>query len=345
MWNSNDLREDLILLNEMQKKENDINMREYYSLIIGAIYDNIVDLESDSSVIEEPNYENTIRDFSTCNLYYPYIKKYQDLYLKNSISNDKYIYHRKNYKINKKDTFELIDNFYKSFDKEIYNHFKTVLNNCKINYYKNNDINDGEIISVPILGKNYIGIAKKRDIREEVVSLTHELGHATILDMNKKRYYYDKFTEIESFFFELLGCDFFAKELNDKFFIEEKKGYLSYNFELAEGILNTKSLILRLFKENSKISSKKFDKIMKQDSEYLSLDIDLDVTYLFSYIVAIELYENYLIDKDKALQKLINITSNSNEKSEYERILNNVTPCKTLTKNFDRYKKKQSEIK
>ena len=44
MWNSNDLREDLILLNEMQKKENDINMREYYSLIIGAIYDNIVDV-------------------------------------------------------------------------------------------------------------------------------------------------------------------------------------------------------------------------------------------------------------------------------------------------------------
>ena len=336
MWSRNDLKEDIKTLEEILKKEKDLKTKEYYSNVISSIYEFISYLGNFDFFNGYDSYNDALKECSCYSLYYPYVEKYNNIFLKSNVNED-FKYYNMNYKLKEKDLLDIVDMFYKSFDSFIYKNFKTVLDNAKINYVKSNELIDGQFFNIPVLNKNYIEISKNKDLRCVIISLIHEFGHGIVLNMNKDRYYNDTFMEIESYFFELLGYDFLRKTFNDKFYSEEKKKLSFYNCELSCGVINTKNLVSKLFNYNSKEALKVFAKKTSEDENY-SNSVSIDVEYLIGYIVAIELYENYLINKDNALNKLINITSNSKNESEYERILKNVSPCKSLSKYLKKIK-------
>ena len=60
---------------------------------------------------------------------------------------------------------------------------------------------------------------------------------------------------------------------------------------------------------------------------------------MFSYICAIELFEIYREEPNKALELLTNIIGNNKEITEYERITSNITPNRHVKKYVKELKK------
>jgi hypothetical protein len=67
-----------------------------------------------------------------------------------------------------------------------------------------------------------------------------------------------------------------------------------------------------------------YGEISKKVPYYKNVDVDDKMKYLFSYLVALELYELYKEDKDLALYKLKEIVRPNSRKSEYQRITENI---------------------
>lgn len=341
-WNSKDIRSDLEVLEKMYNREENISSLEYLSSLISSLYDVITELEyTDIYESEKVEYSSLISSISNYNMYYPFIREYYNIasYYENTL--DSFKSDKKKYKLKRSDIFNLIDEFYKSVGGIIYDTYKETVKNSNINYLKNSSVECGNVFSIPLLNKHYINIASNDSNRDKLITLTHEFGHSVISDIDKYRYNnFSEFVEIESLFFELLSYDFYRKSLNDDYFFELEKSNINYYSMLSKNVLNTRDIVLDIFNDESldrEGAQKAFLEIVNGDlGDEITLCLSLDCRYIVSYITAIELYDIYKHDKDKAIKKLLDITSNSGD-SEYARIVNNVKPNKSLVKYIKRF--------
>ena len=280
---------------------------------------------------------------------YPVLERYYDLVNKTGFRFGHYIKRDIGIDIKLEDAYELLHEFFKSCGKEIF-HYYTILEKQRDTYLDFSNMGQnykGFIIPFPILEKVYINVPlKDRTIKDSLETLTHEYGHAVISLMNKNRYYSENsFYEIESYFFELIGLDYFYNETKDSFYINDL-----YNLSHAEtrnvhNILSRKSAA-----EEAMISEKNYDKIKNicekeikengTDFNKYPTYFSSDIRYSFSFLCAVELFELYKKDKDLAINTLINIATKNakNIEEELEIINSHIKPIKSMVKHLDRIK-------
>ena len=63
--------------------------------------------------------------------------------------------------------------------------------------------------------------------------------------------------------------------------------------------------------------------------------------YLFSYLVAVELFEAYKEDQDLGINLFNKIINRDKEQSEYQSIYASVTPVKSMRKHIERLSRYQ----
>lgn len=222
---------------------------------------------------------------------------------------------------------ELGGNFFQVF-KRIYNEKLNQIDVCQI---------EEELFGImhylPILNKTIIRLSNNTNQIERLITLAHEEGHAVAALMNPKRYTSSNtlFREVESIFVELIGRDYFAQKTGNQIFLESQFENLAYFYQISKKILKEKEMYddymslaesEKLRKENNRLLSY----IQKRKSSSTSLLFDS----LFSYIVAIELYEIYRIDKKESLEKLKAIIMTQSSKEEEKSIFESITPNRSL---------------
>ena len=172
----------------------------------------------------------------------------------------------------------------------------------------------------------------------DLFTTIHEYGHSTSAQINPSHLNPEKelYSEIDSIFMELIAYDFFDRELNNYAGTIEKAHY----HETYSSIAEKANAIISLANLEKKLgTSFRYDK----NSDYsfvlnavtnLSTEIN-DYFYVTSYIFALELYDLYKKDKEKALdtlKKIILLDGNS-EKQFYDDILDlGITPNASLEK-------------
>lgn len=349
-WSSQDLRNDLQTLLRMLKEEQDPLVREKIYQYIDETKAMIIDEEMSDDVVERSfRYDDVelrklCKEVSTYNMYYPIIRDFR-----NKIADTFIKYKQKAKKqqveLSQDDIVELIHELFKSTNKEFYQMFLEMYkrNDKHIRFYSSEPISSsGRMFFIPGLNKQYIEIARKSG-HEALLTLAHEEGHAIASAMNQERYMGldTTFCEIESTFFELLANDFFYDELKLEVFPQEMLNLLGKSYDTSNEILGTVNIARRLFSMNNptlnELQKLDYDLAVRVEN-IICYDpsITSDVNYVFSHIVAIELFELYKEDKDLALSILKEIIQRKKDQTEYQSIITNVSPNKSLVKHKDR---------
>ena len=354
-WNIKDFRTDLTVLKRWFDLTDDYQEKEALINEMMALYQHIAEIEfsknhvfikvPDVGIVEAPSDDQLEEDELTCNmiliprfkLVYPHLNVFKNkLKLLDSLDGVKVP--EKDIKLNNNDVIELVDEFYKSTTKEIYDHYKK-FDKFFIRFNKKKDVDDGSIYSFPILNKKYIEIGTRGDKRKMLHTLAHECGHAVGDFINPERVMNDDFfDEIESLFFELIGEDFFGKELNDDVFRDYQRSTMYGFYQNSKDTLLLKNIVSKVF-TNMNSKNKPLDLLddYLDGQELDDVDIEGNVKYVFSYIIALELYDTYRQDKEKAIYLLKKLINTSENKTEYEKIVETVTPNKTLVKTRDKF--------
>ena len=348
-WSSKDLRNDLKELRKMYNQETDINKKEELLSAINTLMLTICDIEiGEDSYTDINDWFLLFKSVPSFSMYYPDIYKFiNTLNASNLECFDNIIPCSDKEEIKKEDIFAMMHDFYKSVGKEIFNYFLEIDNDHDkyINYDEEMESTDGITYYVPILNKRYYSIGSCGDNRELLSTLTHEYGHSIASVINPKRYFNDDFfTEIESIFFELIGLDYYYDITKDKYFSDLIVDKTNTYYWSANNVTAMKRVSDKTFKNmNDEISSLKYcKKYLKEegfDEKTISIDVDDKMKYLFSYIVAIELFEIYKEDKGLAINLLKNIVNRDKDISEYASIYSNVVPVKSLKKHLERIKR------
>lgn len=272
-----------------------------------------------------------------------------------NIVNDDIKYYSYKTKINTNDLFELTYDFYKKQDKKIFEIFEILFKNRQDNIFFTKNKFDKYFCGATyqLLDNNiYIAMTKYNDIRD-VTILIHEYGHAISIYLNgldkNKNDSYEPFSEIESIFFELLSFDYLDSiHLNNKDSFNSRKKFLIDLFCNAT-IIDNKFLIYEnnnTFQDNINNSyyqdiKNKFN-INKNDLRFIySSPVEIDLMYVVSSLYAMELYDIYLRNPEKAMElyKKI-ITLNYPTYEEYINELSNLYLFPNETDTFIRTLKK-----
>ena len=345
-WTSNDLRKDLDKLKSLYKLEKDINRKEEILRAINSTMLNICDLE-----LQEKS-EELIPDpmilFSSVpkyTMYYPYLYEFHNKMIDSGYDVQSYVdIESSKEEINRYEIKPLINGFYESLGRKIYDKYQEVNRDNALYINIDNDIDAGNAIEyyVPILNKRYVLLGGFGDNRDIVNTLTHEYGHSIASVINPNRYYKeDFFTEIESMFFEMIGADYYYKETNDEWYMLHLKNKVNNYFIDASDVLAMKRVSDKTFKNMNDQESSfnlcyKYLRRENFNDLFIPIDVDDRMKYTFGYMIAIELFETYKEDKDLAFTLLENIVNRKKNESEYSTIMSNVTPNKSLKKHLDR---------
>ena len=353
-WSTKDFRRDLATLNSRFKLTDDNDEKEALINEMMFLYQTITERAFSKSTVlvdvpnvgtvEVPDYDEIEEQKLTCNimaiprfrLIYPHLNVFKNkLKLLDGIEG--IALPESTVKLSNKDVVELVDEFYKSTTKEIYDYYKKYDKNF-IRFDPKKDVDDGSIYSFPILNKKYIEVGTMGDKRKMLHTLSHECGHAVGDFINPERATNDDFfDEIESIFFELIGDEFFGKELNNDIFKDYQRETMYGYYVTTKDTLSYKSVLTKVF---AKINGK--NKPLELVDDYLNedgnddIDIENSVKYIFSYIIALELYDIYRQDKELAIHLLKKLVATSQDKTEYQKIVETVTPNKTLVKTRDK---------
>ncbi|MGN1378840.1 MAG: hypothetical protein ACI4XR_00340 [Bacilli bacterium] len=276
---------------------------------------------------------------------------------KDIIGNEEIFNFSYNTKVNTKDLFELTFDFYKKQDKRIFEIFEKFFNDRQNNVFFtstpiNNDF-DGATFQFSGIDKVFIHINSHEDIRD-VPLLIHEYGHAIAFYLNGfdniKYNSFEPFSEIESIFFEILSFDYLDSiHLDDIDSYNKRKSYL-VNLFCNAAIIENKFLIYNFIHTilNDKINYRAIKKeyyINKSDLKNIySSSIETKLKYVISSLYAMELYDIYLKNPDKAfnLYKKI-ITLNYPTYEEYINELSNLYLFPNETDTFIRTLKKDAK--
>ena len=227
-----------------------------------------------------------------------------------------------NQRVNAKMLFEIVYEFFKQLDDELFSNFISLFINKDKNiiFVANNPIKD--FVGITYLNNDNIKIKMTRSKTiEDIFTLVHEYGHALNMKKNPKLYNNEArthFEEIESIFLELILCDYLVNngfnkdDINEvkKIIIENlineaKDLYFKYNinrFIHVEQIKNIDNHFFKLLYQNKNITKDELRKVYSSSYE--------DVTkYVISSLFALELYDKYQINKEKTIEDYKNIIS------------------------------------
>ena len=146
-------------------------------------------------------------------------------------------------------------------------------------------------------------------------SAIHEFAHAISFNFNPNALLFDFnkriFLEIESIFFELVAGDYLSQNVNSG---DEYNELISnHSLFLNEAIYLTDRIqIAKLVKENDIYSNKTLKALCDSELNFANFYVDQlmgqqtyeVLPYIISYLFAVELYELYKYDKEKALHTL-----------------------------------------
>ena len=323
-WDSIDLRKDLRVIKKALEKEKDPVKRAF---LYSSLYDlktSIIDEETIKSREERINSNNLVRllfnspKYDEIYLYFElFRKKLAPTYLDMSVSNSKIPMGNSSIKsisLSQDEMLELINEFYKTMGKEIYNIYKNLYKDRFERVRFSETLDTSYMIPVQFLNKSYvqIGSARRHICEEQLSSLAHEEGHCIGFLINPYGYIdeHRSFKEIESIFFQMLACRFFSKELNTPFFDNQLKEMLEFYYYEAEELLEYRKIADICFGQFNPDAEDLIlpDENLKYALENLLYNPDNlanQIKYGFSYMVAIELFELYQEDKEEALKRLI----------------------------------------
>lgn len=274
-----------------------------------------------------PLINKLLRDLSLLDEYtgcYDYVVNFinKGLYFDRSV-NPKY----KSIYLKHDDTLDLCMDFYShqgeffsialnEFYKEKEDHLK---------FFKPNKFSEGEMHFVQSTGDAFVLSPNYHNIKKATI-LIHEFEH--VIDAFNNPVFYTNMIirEFSAMFMELIGCDYIAKKLS------LKEDHLIRRFEIHSIVkssaiyIPTKTEILEFTKEISDESlddiTKKINKKFDIDDDYLNFlfenHLAQDYYYQISYMIAIELYNIYQVDKDKALYILMDIVVNCDDDNIFE---------------------------
>lgn len=318
--NNNNLYNDLLLLKDMKKTINGINIRINKGKLNTWFSTN-------KQIIEILK-----MDFDT------YITSFQDDVIINSLDNICYT----DYKDICTASLKIPISF--NTQKElIYKHFNNVNNHKKLFDHKegilhttNLNINETESLT----HKDYICVRNKENVND-FKTLCHEIGHydERLITNNRlinKKFSenigkYDNFIEIYSIFYELLSIDILENER----IITPHDATCLHNHSLlcktSQGVFYDFS---KYCVENNEIPKED----IKYARKYFTYPSDIS-TYYYPFLIAAILYEQNKIDPEKALYNLNYIVNNITPENE-EKILN-YTDCNPMnTDKIDIYTKR-----
>lgn len=219
-------------------------------------------------------------------------------------------------KITKDDLFTLTYDFFKTLDKKTFEIFEKIFK-----YHKKNVIFCSGTINKYFCGATYqlydhmdfyIKMKRYKDIRD-VSTLIHEYGHAISFYLNAYKGNYDNkqtpFSEIESIFLEILSFDFLDNiHINDKDSFNNRKNFLIDLYCNAVNIDN-KFTLYNSINPKEKINHSYYSKIKKEyninklELRFMySKPVEIDIIYVISSLYAMELYDIYANNNEKALE-------------------------------------------
>lgn len=347
-WNITTLRNDLKNLEALLRKEKNETIRNQIKRYVAETKRIIIEEEIndyDEGYISKNRLIDLYRTVPIFELYYPILEEYS----KKLRQDEKIPYYfeqdteeNEHLSFNNQEMLELVHELFKTFPIDIRNlHNKVYEREDHIRFNKmQNENQDGRIIFIPGLNKPYLEVGENDNKRIMLSTLVHEEGHAIASLLNSKRYKDDNcgyFLEIESIFFELIGNDYFKKELNNPAFSLDSLYKISSFDYIAKKILEQKRLATECFKKHNPINPTQTlkDESLRQCLFDLNLNgnlINSYMKYLVGFIIAIELFEIYKKDQELAFEYLKDIVKNSTDENEYEQITRNVTPNKSLIK-------------
>lgn len=306
-WDESDLENDLMELKRKLKTVNDKKIKDDIKLDIKYLKDDINLLNED--------YDNDQESYFNIPFSYYYNKKYRKLF-ETEIADtkpfyeNKYIqdivnnatlpldYHNKDF--SNEETFLLVHDFYKMMDKDLFNVFLKHYNErYRAHTFKTMNCNVGGIsYYIASLNKCYTISCSDKNINK-LMALTHESAHAISYMLGNGLVAYDNnlVDEVDSTFMELVASDYFNNYFHDKDFDKYKLNMLKDMADYADTMFN----VLELIKSLGHFIKDYKDKIEYVDYLKVNYNFLCELNYLYSFICSIELYHEYLNDKDKAL--------------------------------------------
>ena len=189
----------------------------------------------------------------------------------------------------------LVNNFYKSCGEKVFDTFSNTKKDIIINYDLSSEDAGGVIYHIPMINKNYISLNVTDKKYKNVLNyLTHEYGHSIGFSINDKKRD-SLYQEIESQFFEILGSFYYYETTKDSYYMRYLDNMLNYYVKSAKEVIDLKTSVYDNIKSNS------IDKI---NEEAKSIDIDVDMIYLYGFLCATELFELYMNNSEDAINKL-----------------------------------------
>ena len=354
-WTTLDLRKDLKTMEKALNNESDPKRRDLIIKYIADLKYDIAceelqafeikensdeELDEDEKALKDVEMDldegtcygdltHDISDIEKYRLYYPFVEKHIEICDK-SLEKDYTFMEQGDMDLNEDDINSLTHDFFKdSTDKFFYDKYlKYEKNNKKILHMDQaRDSEDGYFFYFPISNTRYVKVGLDGAKERTLTSLAHEVGHVLGSFINEGRYCnQDVFYEIESVFFELLSEEYYFKKLNKKLFKEELIDNAYTYDESARRIMAFKRVTDKTFDNMNKVKNpyKYYGRLSKKEEYYKNIDVDDKMKYLFSYLVAVELLEIYKVDKDKALYLLKEIVKENKDKTEYQRITENI---------------------
>ena len=245
----------------------------------------------------------------------------------------------KNNSLNRKDILTLTHDFYKQLNPLFYGNFMKV-------FYRRNDhttfnpvhpdlVNgksNGMSTTLLSTKESYIEIARNYTI-DDVITTIHEYGHATSAMINPNHEFDSKYlySEVDTLFLELAAIKYLNKVMHNKDaktlkvmdFVERYNNSLDINDVLI--LINKEKKIKGGYSTNKILKETAFKtcNIYKDELDDILDYINYDsYIYLTGYIYALEFYNTYKEDKEKALndlKKFIMLDA-SDEKTYYKRL-------------------------
>lgn len=202
---------------------------------------------------------------------------------------------------------------------------------------------DGETISLKSIGESYVFSPNYSDITKFTI-LVHEIQHVIDFYINPDFSDYYIIRESIAIFRELVACDFIANKYNLKDENYKRQYVIHATIKCQAYNLRYKTEILNIINGNRSLNSTELLKSLeekgfdKEDVEfYFEEDISTNYVYQIAYLIALELYDLYKVDKEKCFIVVDDIIENGNPinilslLSEYGITLNN---------NVDNYERK-----
>lgn len=194
---------------------------------------------------------------------------------------------------------------------------------------------DGETISLKSIGESYVFSPNYSDITKFTI-LVHEIQHVIDFYINPDFSDYYIIRECIAIFRELIACDFIADKYNLKDENYKRQYVIHATIKCQAYNLGYKMEILNIINKNRSLNSSELLKLLekkgfdKEDVEfYFEEDISTNYVYQIAYLIALELYSLYKVDKEKCFLVVEDIINNGNPinilslLSEYGISLNN----------------------